>query len=116
MKTNLKTIPKVLSLLFIAIVLISCEAQKQISVIVLNKQTSQPIDSVFVKVMAGKNGDFTKSGDKGYTNKTGKYGTYIMVGCAGGCYDIKINYTKDGFNTTETMNQIKDTVYLNPVN
>jgi len=111
----MKTPYKILILLFIVTIFISCEAQKQISVIVLNKQTSQPIDEVFVKVMAGKNGDFTKSGDEGYTNKTGKYETYIMVGCSGGCYDIKINYSKNGFKATETINQIEDTVYLSPI-
>ena len=114
-KMNLKTTLKLLSLLLFVIVLISCEAQKHINLVVLNKQTNAPIDSVFVKVTAGKGDDFTKSGDEGYTNSTGKYETYIMIGCSGGCYDIKINYDKEGFKTVETMNQIKDTVYLIPV-
>lgn len=111
---NLKTTSKLLSLLFFVIVLISCESQKHIDLVVLNKQTKEPIDNVFVKVTAGKGEDFTKSGDEGYTNTTGKYETYIMIGCSGGCYDIKINYSKKGFYTLETMNQIKDTVYLIP--
>jgi len=112
---NLTKTPKLLILLFSIIVLISCESQKHVNLVVINKQTNEPIDSVFVKVTAGKGKDFTKSGDEGYTNATGKYETYIMIGCSGGCYDIKISYGKEGFKTLETMNQVKDTVYLIPL-
>ena len=105
---------KLFTILLTTALLISCEAQKHINVLVLNKQTNQPMDNVFVKVMAGKGNDFTKSGDQGLTDSTGRYETHIMIGCSGGCYDIKINYSKEGFQTFETMNKIKDTVYLIP--
>ena len=113
---KIKKITPLLIILFVSTVLISCESQKYISVVVLNKQTREPINNVFIKVMAGKDGDFTKNKDEGYTNADGKYETYMMIGCAGGCYDIKIKYTKEDFETVETLNQIKDTVYLTPRN
>jgi hypothetical protein len=111
----MKAISKLVLLLFSLIVLISCEAQKEINVFVLNEETGSPISGALVKVMAGKGGDFTKSGDEGHTNRNGNYETNIMIGCAGGCYDIKINYSKEGFKTVERMNQIQDTVYLIPM-
>jgi len=113
---NSKIPLKITGILLSVIVFVSCESQRHINLVVLNKVTNTPIDSVFVKVAAGKGEDFTKSGDKGYTNIAGKYETYIMIGCSGGCYDIKIIYKKEGFKTVETMNQIEDTVYLEPYN
>lgn len=110
----MKAMPKLLLLLWILIVLISCEAHTEINVLVLNKVTGSPINDVFVKIMAGKGDDFTKSEEEGFTNEEGIYETHLMIGCAGGCYDIKINYNKEGFESLETMNQTQDTVYLIP--
>lgn len=105
-----------LIVLFSTLILSSCESQRQISVTVFNEKTSKVIDSVLIKISAGKNGDFTRNQDEGYTNKEGRYETYMMVGCTGGCYDIKIEYLKENFKRKETLNQIKDTVYLTPIN
>ena len=94
------------------IFLISCEAQKDILVVVLDKTTLAPIDSVFIEVMAGKDDDFTKNYDMGYTDINGKFETSMMIGCAMGCYDIKIQYVKDGYLTKTELNNIVDTIYL----
>lgn len=113
--SRMKAIPQLLLLFCSLVILISCEAHTEINVLVLNKETGSPMKDVFVKVMAGKNDDFTKSEEDGFTNENGIYETHLMIGCAGGCYDIKINYSKEGFESLETMNEIQDTVYLIPI-
>jgi len=112
----MKIIIRLFFFLVVTTLIVSCESQKYISVVVVNEQTKEPLDSVFIKVMAGRNGDYTKNEDQGYTNSNGKFETYMMVGCVGGCYDIKINYSKENFKLIETINQIQDTVFLNPNN
>jgi hypothetical protein len=97
---------------FLAIIMISCEANKLISVTVVDKSTKQPIDSVYVKINAGKNGDYTKNQAAGYTDTAGKFETYMMIGCAFGCYDIYITYTKNGYNIKEDLNKTEGTVEL----
>ncbi|MGV6860665.1 MAG: hypothetical protein ACWA41_02785 [Putridiphycobacter sp.] len=94
---------------------LSCESQKHIQITVLNDTNSLPIDSAYIEVSAGKNGDFTKNQDYGFTNKKGQYETYMMIGCAGGCYDIKINISKEGYQEIEILNQLNDTILLTPI-
>ena len=103
-----------LLLLVITFLLSSCEANKHISVTVLNSLTKQPIDSVLVKVNAGKKGDYNKSTSEGFTNSTGKFDTYMMIGCAFGCYDIYISYSKNGYKDKKELNNTDGTIELTP--
>jgi aspartate/glutamate racemase len=110
----MKTIRLALSLFLIGTLFFSCETQKHISVIVVDKTTKQPIDSVFVQVKAGKNGDFTKNTAEGYTNTAGKFETSMMIGCSFGCYDIKMIYSKKGRVLKEDMNITEGIIELEP--
>ena len=94
--------------------LTSCDGYKHISVVVIDEVTKEPIDSVFVKVNAGKNGDYNKSYDEGYTNSTGKFETDIMIGCTAGCYDIYMEYSKKGYETKIELNLTEGRVLLKP--
>lgn len=109
------------SILFFACCLIglaleSCEANKKANIYVYDAKTKAKLDSVFVNIMAGKNGDYTKSGSTGYTDSNGYFETSFMIGCSFGCYDIYIKYSKSGYNTITTFNKVQDTIYLTPLN
>jgi len=100
-----------LSLVFFA----ACESHIEIKVVVLDQVSLRPIDSVFVDVVAGKNGDFTKSGTEGYTDSLGRMESSMMIGCSGGCYDYKITYSKEGYRSITEENTLRDTIYLVPI-
>lgn len=108
----MKTILLITAILILGITLISCEANKLISVTVIDKITRQPIDSVSIEVKAGKNGDYSKNNAKGYTNADGKFETHMMIGCAFGCYDIYIEYKKSGYVHKIELNQTEGLVEL----
>jgi hypothetical protein len=101
-------------LLISATFLMACEANKLISVRVLDSITQQPLDSVFVEVNAGKNGDFNKSTASGFTDTTGKFETHLMIGCSFGCYDIYTKYSKKGYEDKTDFNITEGTVLLQP--
>jgi hypothetical protein len=98
----------------VAIVMTSCEANKHLSVTVIDAITKKPIDSVYVRVTAGKNGDFTKSGCEGYTNGAGLFDAYMMIGCSFGCYDIIMEYNKAGYEVRKDFNLTEGTIELKP--
>lgn len=100
--------------LVIALLLTSCEANRHISIKVIDAVTQSPIDSVYVKINAGKNGDYNKSRSKGYTNINGEFDTEIMIGCSFGCYDIYMEYSKEGYETKKDLNIIKGEILLSP--
>ena len=108
----MKTIRFNLAIFIIGITLLSCETNKLISVMVIDNQTRQPIDSILVEISAGKNGDYTKSGAKGYTNSKGEFKTHIMIGCAFGCYDIYTNYSKSGYIKKIDLNKTEGLIEL----
>jgi hypothetical protein len=111
----MKIILAILVLLFSAGTLFtSCEANKHISVAVFDSTTKKPIDSVLVKVNAGKNGDYNKSTCEGYTNTSGQYENHLMIGCSFGCYDIYMEYSKKGYETKTDFNITEGNIYLSP--
>jgi len=107
MKNLLKIIVSLSMITFVA-----CESQKHISVTVIDEVTRQPLDSVFVQVDAGNNGVYNKNSDDGFTDESGKYETYMMIGCSFGCYDIRMTYTKSGYEKLIQLNNTIDTISL----
>ena len=108
----MKIIQFAIAVVITGITLISCEEYKLISVTVVDKVTRQPIDSVFVDVKAGKNGDYTKNHAKGYTNSDGKFETHMMIGCAFGCYDIYMEYDKKDYVHKAELNKTEGLIEL----
>jgi len=100
--------------LTITISLFSCEADKHISVKVIDAITKKPVDSVFIKIKAGKNGDYHKNYKEGYTDTSGKFETNMMIGCSFGCYDIYVEYYRRGYENKIDFNITEGTVLLNP--
>ena len=103
----------IFTLIFVTF-LISCETNKHISVTIIDAVTKKPVDSVFVKVNAGKNGDYNKNYSEGYTNVSGNYETEMMIGCSFGCYDIYMEYSKEGYENKKDFNVTEGTILLNP--
>lgn len=99
---------------FLFLLLYSCETNKHIRITAYNALSNEPVDSVLVKINAGKNGDYNKSTSQGYTDKDGNFETYLMIGCAFGCYDIYIEYSKINFKTKVELNQTEGKIFLYP--
>ncbi len=108
----MRTIKHSIAIFIIGITFISCETNKLISVSVVDKLSKQPIDSVLIEIKAGKNGDYTKNYAKGYTDANGKYETYMMIGCSFGCYDISIEYDKNGYAHKKELNHTEGVIEL----
>ena len=112
LKLNImKTFFKVLASLSMLII-IACESQKHILVTVIDEDTKQALDSVFVQVNAGKNGNYNKNSDEGFTNESGEFETYMMIGCSFGCYDIQMTYTKPGYKKLIQLNNTTGKISL----
>jgi hypothetical protein len=103
----MKTFFKI-SVILALFTLVGCESQQHISVTVVDEDSGQALDSVFVQVNAGKDGDYNKSTDEGYTDENGHYETYMMIGCTFGCYDIQMTYTKTGYEKLVQLNKTDD--------
>jgi hypothetical protein len=109
---KMKIIQYTITVFVLGFTLISCETNKRISVTVIDKITRKPIDSVFTEVNAGKNGDYTKNSTKGYTNSSGKFETHMMIGCAFGCYDVYMKYSKNGYVQKTELNKTEGLIEL----
>ncbi|MFO7880850.1 MAG: hypothetical protein ACQES0_06020 [Bacteroidota bacterium] len=94
--------------------LMSCESQEHISVTVIDQTSKEPLDSVLVEIRAGNNEDYSQNYDEGYTDSTGHYETYMMIGCSFGCYDIQTSYIKENYRKEIQLNNLKDTIELHP--
>jgi len=90
--------------------ILGCESQMTIAVTCVDSETKQPIEGVHVLIEAGKNGDYTKAGQEGETDSEGRFDSSIMIGCAFGCYDIYITYTKEGYQTIKDFNILEGRV------
>lgn len=99
-------------LCFAILTLIACESQQHISVTVVDKDSGEVLDSVFVQVNAGKNGSYDKNSADGFTDENGKYETYMMIGCSFGCYDIQMSYSKSGYKNLIQLNNTSGTISL----
>lgn len=96
--------------------LFACEKNKHIKLLLIDKNTHAPLENVFVSVNAGYDGDYSKNHTEGYTNKHGQFETYMMIGCARGCYDIQINYSKSKYQFKEELNNTEGIIELEYIN
>lgn len=110
----MKSILILFAIIISGIILVSCESNKLISVVVIDKATKQPVDSVSIEIKAGKKGDYTKNYAKGFTGPSGKFETHMMIGCAFGCYDIYMEYDKKGYAHKVELNVTEGIIELEP--
>lgn len=101
-------------ILLLSLFLISCKDHEDISVLVIDKISKQPIDSVFVKVTEGKRdgGDWSDNAVTGYTDTNGKFEATIRIGYAFGNNHIYLGYEKEGYVYKEEVNKTEGTVEL----
>lgn len=94
----------------------SCKNHEKISVVVIDKITKKPIDSVFVKVSDGKKdgGDWSDNAVKGFTDSDGKFEAIINIGYAFGNNHIYLRYDKKGYVFKEEVNKTEGIVELEP--
>lgn len=103
---------KLFFLIIFVTTILGCESQMTIAVTCVDSESKQPIEGVHVLVEAGKNGDYTKAGQEGFTGEDGRFDASMMIGCAFGCYDIYITYTKEGYQTKKDFNILEGRVDL----
>ena len=83
----------------------SCECSRTADGNVLDESTQFPIDSVLVK-------GIEKVYNNMYTDSTGRYFmTTGMTGAVGGCPDVKISFSKEGYHEQTLVNP-EGNVYL----
>jgi len=94
---------------------VSCEGPKSFSVIVVDKVTRQPLDSVFVKVkaMAGKK-EKSAYNMQGYTDSAGKFIREEMIGYGLSLrrWDFYMEYDKKGYVHKTEINHTEGLVEL----
>ena len=80
-------------LLFVGLgIFLSCEGNRISDGFIVDQQTFQPVDSVFVEVLTGT--------DTVYSDSTGHYFVSNPFGkCIPECTDIRIKYSKPGYQT-----------------
>ncbi len=101
-------------IIFLPLLWVSCETHENISVVVIDKLTKQPIDSVLVKVSDGKKngGDWSDNAVIGYTDSNGKFEATINMGYAFGNNYIYLGYDKKGYIHKEELNKTEGIVEL----
>lgn len=94
--------------------MVSCKTHEIISVVVIDKLTKQPIDSVLVKVSDGKkNGDeWSDNAITAHTDSNGKFEAIIKIGYAFGNNHIYLGCDKKGCVYKEELNKTKGIVDL----
>lgn len=92
--------------------LTSCDCQYHLSGVVLDKVTKEPIENVAI----GKT--VTTDLDNPFNRKTmtRENGDYEIYGTAGRCNEIKMFFSKDGYETQKNIfpNNSTDTIFLQP--
>jgi hypothetical protein len=104
-----------IAILFLALILVSCEGPKTYSVTVVDKATQQPLDSVRVKVVV-KAGDKEKTSYnlEGFTDSTGKFTREVMIGYGLSLsrWDFYMEYFKPGYAPKTEKNRTEGRVEL----
>lgn len=95
--------------------LLSCEGPKSFSIMVVDKVTQQPVDSVFVSIIV-KAGKKEKSAYnlQGYTDSAGKFNRTEMIGYGLSMrrWDFYMEYNKKGYAPKTEINHTEGTVEL----
>ncbi|MGD0711137.1 MAG: hypothetical protein ABR968_08120 [Bacteroidales bacterium] len=111
----MKKIKFTIIILLLSFVLASCEGPKKFSVTIVDKQTQQPLDSVFVdvKVMDGKN-EKSSYNIQGYTDSNGKFIKEEMIGYGVSMrrWDFYMEYDKKGYVSKKELNHTEGLVEL----
>ena len=94
-------------LLFLTSMLYSCDCNQIVEGIVLDKDTKQPVDSVYIQ-------NIQKHYDKSFTNEKGHFVIRSISGGIGGCPTMKLELTKGSYETKtlEIESGKRDTIYL----
>lgn len=110
----MKVLKFTILIFFLSLFGVSCKTHETISVVVVDKLTKIPLDSVFVKVTDGKKngGDWSDHAVTGYTDSTGKFEATIKLGYAFGNNHIYLSYEKAGYVNKEELNKTKGIVEL----
>lgn len=95
--TNVLTV-KAGCLVFLTFSFVACECTRTADGVVLDETTQLPLDSVLVQ-------GIEKVYNQDYTDSTGSYFmTTGMTGAIGGCPDIKMSFSKEGYKTQVLVN------------
>ncbi len=103
------------ALIILTIVSVSCKTHQTISVMVVDKLTKQPIDSVSVVVTDGKKsngGDSRSNSVSGYTDSNGNFKASLQIGLAFGMNQISSEYSKNGYANKTELNKTTGKVEL----
>lgn len=105
---------KLLTIVFVLTMFISCDCVYEVNGIVLDKSTMEPIDSIAI----GKTDTIDLDNPfnrKTYTDKNGKY---KVTGVSGKCDRVTLYFSKENFLTQKLTfeNGSQDTIYLEPIN
>lgn len=110
----MKRIQFLILIMVLSLCWVSCKTHEKISVVVIDKLTKQPIDSVLVKVTDGKKngGDWSNNAITGYTDSNGKFEAIMKIGLAFGFNKIYLGYEKKGYTFKEEINKTEGVVEL----
>ena len=97
---------KLLPVILIALILLpACEGYRTAHGIVKDKASSQPLDSVLCEVLTSNTSMLTDSAGR-FSVRNG------MGGCMPDCKDIKVRFSKAGYQAMEATNPIDTIFYL----
>ena len=103
------------ALVILTMIFVSCKTHQTISVMVIDKLSKQPIDSVSVVVTDGKKsngGDSRSNSVSGYTDSNGKFKASLQIGYAFGTSTIHLEYAKKGYVYKVELNKTDGVVEL----
>ncbi len=113
----MKKIRFAILILIVVLFCVSCEGPKTYSVIVIDKITQKPLDSVFVavKVRVGDK-EQVNYGLQGYTDTAGRFKCEEMIGYGLSVrrWDFYMEYYKKGYVPKIEKNHVEGRVELDP--
>lgn len=111
----MKSIQSILFCLLLVFVFASCEGPKRFSVVVTDKFTKQPLDSVFVEVIVEAGGKEMKAYNlQGYTDSTGLFEREEMIGYGLSLkrWHFRMNYSKTGYVKKSEVDCVEGNVQM----
>lgn len=101
------------ALVFFLLILVGCDCQYHLRGVVLDRSTSQPIANVAI----GKTDTVDLANPFNRKTLTKENGNYDIYGVAGKCNEVKMFFTKQGYETLALnfLNNTIETIYLDPL-